>query len=184
MARAESRRIERTEKTCRGCGEVKSIDSFIETWNNQRNRYYRVSKCHDCRQAKKRDDWHRQSDAHSVARRKRYAEDSSYRRRLLSAQYKSKYGITLDERDAMIEAQGGRCANPGCRVSDPGPKGWMTDHDHNCCPTPETCGRCIRGIVCMSCNLALGHSGDSIERLEGLIEYLRLYEPNQKENIA
>lgn len=184
MAVETGRRIVRTEKTCRGCGEVKSIDNFMEQWNNQRNRYYRVSKCDDCRKARKRDDWHRQADEHSVARRKRYAEDPEYRRRLLSAQYKNKYGISLDDRDSMLAAQGGVCANPGCAVSDPGPKGWMTDHDHSCCPSPNTCGECLRGIVCMSCNLALGHSGDSIERLEGLIEYLRRYEPIQKENIA
>lgn len=165
-----TRRIVRTEKTCRGCGEVKSIENFMETWNNQRNRYYRVSKCDDCRQAKKRDDWHRQADEHSVRRRTRYAEDPAYRRRLLSNQYKSKYGISLDERDALLASQGGRCA--ACETEDPGPKGWMTDHDHACCPTPETCGKCIRGIVCMPCNLALGHCGDSVERLRALIEYL------------
>lgn len=175
-------RIVRTEKTCRGCGEVKPIDQFMETWNNQRNRHYRVSKCDQCRTARKRDDWHRQADEHSVRRRARYATDSDYRRRLLSNQYKAKYGISLDDRDAMLEEQGGKCA--ACGVEDPGPKGWMTDHDHSCCPLPETCGGCLRGIVCMSCNLALGHCGDSIERLESLIDYLRRYEPTTKGKIA
>jgi len=149
---------------------VRPIDNFMESWNNQRNAYHRNSRCDECRKSGKRDAWHRQADEHSVARRKRWAEDPEYRRKRLSAQYKAKYGISLDERDALLAEQGGKCA--ACATADPGPKGWMTDHDHACCPMPETCGQCIRGIVCMPCNLALGHVNDSTERLQALMDYL------------
>lgn len=35
------------------------------------------------------------------------------------------------------------------------------DHDHNCCDTSKfnrySCGNCIRGLLCYSCNLMIGH---------------------------
>lgn len=29
------------------------------------------------------------------------------------------------------------------------------DHNHACCPTQKTCGKCKRGLVCQSCNMGL-----------------------------
>jgi hypothetical protein len=32
------------------------------------------------------------------------------------------------------------------------------DHDHGCCPDDKaSCGRCIRGLLCLDCNTSLGH---------------------------
>ena len=35
------------------------------------------------------------------------------------------------------------------------------DHDHTCCPSQRTCGKCIRGILCNDCNTLLGKAGDN-----------------------
>jgi hypothetical protein len=56
-----------------------------------------------------------------------------------------------------------------------GASGQMrVDHDHACCPQSYgTCGNCNRGLICASCNTALGMAKDSPQILERLAEYLR-----------
>lgn len=73
------------------------------------------------------------------------------------------YGITPDQYDAIIEAQGGGCGICGA-VSE---KRMHVDHDHACCPGRRCCGSCVRGILCLTCNRLLGwfeNNRESIER--------------------
>lgn len=49
------------------------------------------------------------------------------------------------------------------------------DHDHSCCPGKTSCGKCIRGLLCRGCNLALGYVQDSPEKLISLANYLRSF---------
>lgn len=75
---------------------------------------------------------------------------------------KKKYGITLEEFDALLEAQGGVCA-----ICDGGPRPWpnlVVDHDHST-------GR-IRGLLCHPCNAGLGQFNDNPERLARALEYM------------
>lgn len=83
---------------------------------------------------------------------------------------KKRYGITVEQFDAMLEAQGG-CAACGSPETDG--KYWHVDHDHSCCPSQASCcGKCIRGVLCHGCNTALGNVGDDPSRLRALIDYL------------
>ena len=71
----------------------------------------------------------------------------------------------------LLAAQGGQCAI--CGTIDPGKRGWATDHDHSCCSgNGNTCGECVRGVLCGSCNTGLGMFGDSVVKLASAIEYL------------
>ena len=79
------------------------------------------------------------------------------------------YGITHDQYDAMLEAQGGACAICG-RVS--GGAFLSIDHDHGCCPGGGSCGECIRGLLCGACNRGIGYLGDDAQRLRMAIAYL------------
>lgn len=64
---------------------------------------------------------------------------------------KRKYGITAAERDALIEAQDGRCAICGKRA--PEGKVLNVDHDHSHCGGPRKgCRHCVRGMLCNGCN--------------------------------
>ena len=74
---------------------------------------------------------------------------------------KNKYGITLDQYEAMYNQQHGLCAI--CfRISD---RLLVVDHDH-------TTGH-IRGLLCHNCNIALGLLQDSTDVLLSAIAYLK-----------
>jgi hypothetical protein len=82
------------------------------------------------------------------------------------------YNLTLEQLDIILARQGGHCAI--CSATEPGGKGaWHVDHDHSCCPSVKTCGKCIRGLLCSSCNLGIGHLKDNVAILENAINYLR-----------
>ena len=49
------------------------------------------------------------------------------------------------------------------------------DHDHKCCPytkSHKTCGRCVRGVLCVDHNLGLGRFHDDTAMLGRAIAYL------------
>lgn len=47
------------------------------------------------------------------------------------------------------------------------------DHDHACCPTHKgSCGNCIRGVLCGSCNVGIGNFKDNPDLLKAAAQYL------------
>jgi Recombination endonuclease VII len=69
-----------------------------------------------------------------------------------------RFGITEDRFKQMLEAQGHACAI--CRVPFE-ERRICIDHDHSCCPVApgaeaRSCGRCVRGLLCVRCNTWLG----------------------------
>lgn len=82
------------------------------------------------------------------------------------------YGITTEEYDRILNAQNGRCK--ACGIP-PTTRALSIDHDHSCCPGKKSCGKCIRGLLCTSCNWALGQVQDDVVRSILLAEYLEDY---------
>ncbi len=74
-----------------------------------------------------------------------------------------RYGIGREDRDKMIDSQGGACGL--CRLPFGVRRRPHIDH----CHVTGT----IRGVLCPSCNQALGKLGDSVEGLMLAVEYLR-----------
>lgn len=77
------------------------------------------------------------------------------------------YGITIDEYDAMVARQRGRCAICRCRPEDVGERWLSVDHDHRT-------GR-VRSLLCRSCNTLLGRADDSVLLLKRAIRYLEAH---------
>jgi hypothetical protein len=84
------------------------------------------------------------------------------------------YGITLDDFAQILLAQDHACG----MCHEPFEDGQLihVDHDHGCCPEKNrSCGKCVRGLLCHGCNVALGH----IERKYELARVYLLNPPGQ-----
>lgn len=151
-------------KECTRCGETKPLDQFFPLYGKQkeigaRNGRTHRSYCKKCNGKEGRDYKRNNPDA-----RKRY---SSYRRKMTIRQ---KYGLTEERYFEILHDQGGGCAI--CRTAE-GRKlkklsktkfNFAVDHDHDSGKT--------RGLLCDTCNRALGMFGDSPENLRSAIVYL------------
>jgi hypothetical protein len=71
---------------------------------------------------------------------------------------KRRYGITEAEFDEMFVDQAGLCLACGKKKAE------HVDHDHDT-------GK-VRGLLCFTCNVALGNVGDDIGILLDLVDYL------------
>lgn len=90
------------------------------------------------------------------------------------ANLKKRNGITLDQYEQMLAAQGGCCAI--CGTDDPGQRSFHVDHDHACCPSSKkACGNCTRSLLCGNCNKGLGLLRDDPELLRLAAAYLEAH---------
>lgn len=72
------------------------------------------------------------------------------------------YSVTTGLYAAILEAQNAGCGWCG-RKPRKGGRRLAVDHDHACCPGPVSCGKCVRGLLCWTCNKFLQHLGDDPE---------------------
>lgn len=140
-------------KRCTCCKEEKSLDEFFRTCRATDKRHSWCKICHT-RNTKA---WYARNPekAKKYARewnRKNYAKIKA-RRRL------REFGIDEVKYQRMLAAQGGKCS--GCWRDD---VVFCVDHCHKT--------GAIRGLLCHSCNLALGHATDDVQVLLRLAEYL------------
>ena len=76
----------------------------------------------------------------------------------------SKYGITKEDFEAKLQKQDNTCAV--CKEKFSNLSKIKIDHDH------ET--GTVRGLLCHSCNVALGHFKDNVDILKTAIKYIKI----------
>lgn len=150
--------------SCRFCGDL-----FEDT--TKRSPLYKHT-CLKCLPSKQE-----ASRVRKLARiAERYREDPGIVKRRRLSLVLERAGLSLDWYDKETAKGCGVCG-----ISNPGSKGWQIDHDHKCCPygTRAGCAKCIRGILCNSCNLGLGHLRDDPALFKAALSYLEKHSTRQ-----
>lgn len=76
-----------------------------------------------------------------------------------AVQQAQKYTLTIAQVNGILRFQRDACAL--CQEEPDYESGfldgtsrtfWHIDHDHACCTRGGSCGRCVRGVLCLTCN--------------------------------
>jgi len=165
-------------KQCSKCSEVKPLERFGKAaWI--KSGY--LAHCKDCDNKRKResearlktadpDGWRKRQRAYVAKYKQTHPERVKESDRKQSLSYK--FGITIEQYDAMLERQGGKCV---CGKV-PGNRRLAVDHNRACCPGNKSCGKCVRGLLCGNCNTALGLLGEDKNTIERLLQYMEEYQ--------
>lgn len=151
-------------KTCNKCKEEKSLSDFFP---NKKRSDGVATYCKPCQLEYQRE---RYADPESYRRRQMNRDEYARRRKASSRKWylKSMYNLTEDEYQKLYNTNNGQCWIC-CKEVD---YCLHVDHDHSCCSGEKSCGNCVRGLLCHSCNSLLGHAKDNTEILKSAIRYL------------
>lgn len=148
-----------TSKSCTKCGQIKSLSAFVKDPAKPGGRRARCKACHAegvrRRKAANRDVENQRNREWHHANKGRWSPTQRRARWL-----RARYGLTLERHGDLEQLQGGCCAI--CR--EPFDKTPRVDHDH--------ATGMVRGLLCHSCNVALGHFRDSPAIVAQSLRYL------------
>jgi hypothetical protein len=117
-------------------------------------RYFDIKACRECK-----------ADFQPVAPSHLYCSDVCAERGYSRRYLRRAYDISLEQYEEMfVDPHCRICGSEGFIVARNGKAKLAVDHDHST-------GK-IRGLLCPSCNQALGLFGDSADNLRKAIEYL------------
>ena len=114
--------------------------------------------------------WQADHPERGAQRQRAYAESGRKKIADRTSHLKRKYGLTIEQYDAMLEAQGGVCAICG---EKPGDLTLHVDHHHE--------SGAVRKRLCVRCNNALGLFRESHELFQAAADYLNGHDPEPVE---
>jgi hypothetical protein len=161
------------EKRCRLCGEVKPLSEYHRASTARDGHRGECKACfRKLSAARYRADpdrvkqrvrkWQADNPDRVAATREQYIADGRKAANDRRSYLMRKFGITPERYDEMLRAQDG-----GCAVCQKPPRDDISlhvDHDH--------VTGAVRGLLCFSCNAALGHLNEDRERITALSIYL------------
>jgi hypothetical protein len=81
-------------------------------------------------------------------------KDENFRTHLWSC-----FRMRIEQYNALLLKQDNKCSICLCDISGVrmanGRRFSSIDHNHSCCPSHKSCGKCVRGILCYRCNAML-----------------------------
>lgn len=80
-----------------------------------------------------------------------------------------KYGLNANTYEKLLDKQNNKCAICDEQLKE---KKICIDHDHSCCPKWKSCGKCLRGVLCYSCNTAEGLLKSNPIIIDKLLKYV------------
>ena len=150
-------------RVCVKCGAEKPITKFSKRSSRGRQAGQRETVCTACK-VDQRAPWGSAPSQQPEYQREYYW---TTRRWLV---IERRFGLTKERYEQMWLAQGNKCA--GCLKEFEQLSDIRVDHDHACCPGVNSCGKCVRGMVCHNCNVIMGLAHDNLEVLQRLAAYL------------
>jgi hypothetical protein len=164
-------------KICRTCGQDKPLDEFSSTIRVRTRCPNRISYSLDCKPCASKKSYTKQKENWDQVQTYRHSE--VYIRAQKDGWLRLNYHKSLAWYEEQFAKQNGVCficRKPERRKTSAGQvKALAVDHDHACCSGHRSCGKCVRGLLCTSCNHTLGHVTDDIEILQGMILYLKSF---------
>jgi Recombination endonuclease VII len=139
-----------TTRTCGGCHQEKPLELFPADKKGLLGRRGRCKKCSS-------------DDVNRYNKRNRDKVRKIGRKCGLK-----KYGVTVEEYDAIFASQGNLCAICKSDKSHGRSRTFPVDHCHN--------SSVVRGILCNRCNMMLGYCLDNPEVLRAAADYLIEFE--------
>jgi hypothetical protein len=128
-------------KTCKDCGVSKPLSEYFTN-------HIKYSSCKQCKNEKSKA-WGRNNP-------------DKIKQQSRKTRLKTKYGLTIDQYETMLEQQKGVCYMCEGVNSD---RALAVDHCH-------TTGN-VRKLLCTTCNTLIGQAKDNIELLNKAINYLK-----------
>ncbi len=165
-----------TDKTCCKCKETKLFTDFSKNARTKDGYKYACKACvskeyfeNQDVEKEKRKAHYRKNIQQYVARSYEWRKDNFPKRQLeqKKRQLLQKYNLTFEQYQQMYEDQEGKCKICGLFLSLlPSTEIPSACVDH-CHKTHQ-----VRGLLCYSCNLLLGHARDDKAILKSAMEYL------------
>lgn len=160
---------------CSKCHQDKDTKMF---YKDSRNSTGLQSQCRKCLISGQSKHYHDNKDEirkrYKINTKKRYEKFPESRRKVEM----KRYGITPEQYDLMLLKQNSVCAickMPESKTQEGRIIRLSIDHDHKCCPGNNSCGKCVRGLLCHKCNTAIGSLNDDPNNIRNAMIYLCLY---------
>jgi hypothetical protein len=143
-------------KTCATCSLCKSSSEFNKYSAMKDGLHWECRSCVGLR----RKSYYEKNRQREIDRS--VAWKISNKEKAKDASLKRKFGITIQDYNAMIRSQNGKCA---ICDKDHSVSCLVVDHDHNS-------GR-VRKLLCHQCNLALGNLKENVLFAERMLDYIK-----------